>query len=342
MTDWIKLKTRIDKNNFYDALINLPSSIEKSIKLSSDLEIKKRKVSNILVCGMGGSAIPGYIAKDFVASQIEVPMEVLENYDIPSYVGSDTLFFAISHSGNTEEVISCYNQAVKKKAFIIVITTGGKLEKLANKNKSQLILIPKTSQPRGALAYMLVPLLESLKQLDLIKVNYKESLKHMKKLKKKLDLYKDNGNIAKTISKRIVNRLPIVYSCSFDSMAIRLRAQGINENSKTITHSNVIPAMNHNELTAWQNAQDLPYSIVFVVDRHTHKRNLKRLKITRQLIEKKVPKDKIFEIKSEGKGVLSRLLTLTYQSDMTSYYTALLHDVDPTDIRYVESLKKQL
>lgn len=342
MTDWINLKKRVDKNNFYEALIGLPEAVEDAIKLTKNLKIRKRRIQNILVCGMGGSAIPGYIAKDFCDAQMNIPMEVLENYDIPDYVGPYTLVFAVSHSGNTEETISCYKQAIKKGAFVIVITTGGKLEKLAKKNRKQLIIIPKTSQPRGALAYLLVPLLESLKKLGLIKVNYKESIQNMRKLKKKLNLHNDRKNIAKVISKRIVSRIPIVYSCSFDSMAIRLRAQGINENSKMITHANVIPAMNHNELTAWQSAQNLPYSVVFIVDKKAHKRNLKRYKITRKIIEEKVPKDKIFEINSSGKGALSRLLTLTYQSDMISYYTALLHNVDPTDIEYVESLKKKL
>lgn len=340
MTNWIDLKRRIDRHDFYDALIGLPDSFEEAVEIGRSISVNKKKIDNVLVCGMGGSAIPGQIAKDYCAEQMKVPIEIIENYDIPNYVGEKTLVISISHSGNTEEAISCFKQAKKRKAEIIVITTGGKLEKLA-KDKN-LILIPKTSQPRGALAYMLVPILEILKKYELIKVDYKETIKNLRKLKKKLDLFNDNKNIAKIIAKRTVNRLPVVYSVSFDSMAVRLRAQGINENSKMIAHANSIPSMSHNELTAWQSAQDLPYTVIFLVDRHAHKQNLKRYKITKKILEEKVPKDHILEIKSKGKGVLSRLLTLVYQIDMISYYTALLHNVQPTDIRYVEELKKRL
>lgn len=342
MTNWYDLKKRFDSNDFYSALHGFPDAIAQSVELFKNLKIQGRDVKNILVCGMGGSAIPGHIAKDFASGQLKVPFEVVSNYNIPNYVNEHTLLFVISHSGNTEESISCYKQAFKRNAFLISITTGGALAELCLKNKTFCVLIPKTSQPRGALSYMLVPLLEIMRGMNLIQIDYTEAVKNLKKIKKRLSIGIDFRNNAKKISKMCVNRLPITYSCSFDSLATRLRAQGMNENSKMIAHANVIPEMNHNELTAWQSAQGLPYTIIFLKDEYTNKRNLKRLRITKEILEKKVPKNYIFEISSLGKGILSRLLTLVYQADMISYYTALLHGVDPTNIEYVNLLKKKM
>ncbi len=342
MTDWYELKKKFDSSNFYSALHNFPDAMEKSVALFRNLKIEGRSVKNVLVCGMGGSAIPGHIAKDFCNDQLKVSFEVISNYDLPDYVNEHTLVFVISYSGNTEESISCYTQALNRNAFLISITTGGVLAELCLKNKTFCVLIPKTSQPRGALSYMLVPLLEIMRGAGLIQIDYAEALKNLKKMEKRLSIGTDFRNNAKKVSKMCVNRLPIIYSCSFDSLAIRLRAQGINENSKMIVHANVIPEMNHNELTAWQSAQSLPYTTIFLKDEHANKRNLKRLSITKELLEKKVPKNFIFEIKSSGRGILSRLLTLVYQCDMISYYTALLHGVDPTNVEYVELLKKKM
>src|ERR1700710_1181166 len=109
--------------------------------------------SNIVFAGMGGSALPALLSRTWPGYKI--PFEVCRQYHIPAYVSDKTLFIASSYSGNTEETLSALAEAADKKAFIVVMAGGGKLEELAAANGHIFVKLPKAEQPRYAVFYML-------------------------------------------------------------------------------------------------------------------------------------------------------------------------------------------
>jgi glucose/mannose-6-phosphate isomerase len=76
---------------------------------------------------LGGSAISGDLLCDYLSGELKLPFNVVRGYNLPSYVSENTLVIISSYSGNTEETISCFEQAQKRKSNIVVITSGGKI-----------------------------------------------------------------------------------------------------------------------------------------------------------------------------------------------------------------------
>ena len=107
---------------------------------------KLKKYKKFIVCGMGGSGIPGEILKNLAdAMKLPVPVILVKDVIVPKLYIKNPLFVIISFSGETSETISALKSALnyKNKAGIAVITTGGKLEKkYFAKFKKPLIDIP--------------------------------------------------------------------------------------------------------------------------------------------------------------------------------------------------------
>jgi len=102
-------------------------------------QLKKDKFSSIVFCGLGGSAISGDLLCDYLSGEISIPFNVVRGYNLPKFVNENTLVIISSYSGNTEETISCFEQALKKNSKIVVITSGGKIEDIAAANKISIV-----------------------------------------------------------------------------------------------------------------------------------------------------------------------------------------------------------
>ena len=127
-----------------------------------DAEHDARELRNIIVAGMGGSALAADLAKSLLKEALTIPFDVIKDYNLPHYAGRDTLVIASSHSGNTEETLSCLEQAIERGCQIAIIATGGKVDEIAKKERILSALIPKDCQPRMAVVYSLRALLEVL------------------------------------------------------------------------------------------------------------------------------------------------------------------------------------
>ena len=126
------------------------------------------EVSQVVILGMGGSAIAGDIVSGLLVGKAKVPIYVNRDYKIPTFVGSETLFFALSYSGDTEETLSAVKEAIRAQARIVCVASGGKLKELAESKPYPLYLVPSGYQPRAALPYLLVPVLRVLQELGVI------------------------------------------------------------------------------------------------------------------------------------------------------------------------------
>ena len=142
--DLDKRISKIDKNNIFSDLKAFPDQIDKILNtFPKKIKIEKNNYSNILICGMGGSAIGGDFIKSLVGDEIALPLDINRDYNLPAWVSNASLIILSSYSGNTEEVVSCLNQCITKKINPIIITSNGVLLDQAKKNnfKERLICL---------------------------------------------------------------------------------------------------------------------------------------------------------------------------------------------------------
>ncbi|MCQ9207303.1 MAG: bifunctional phosphoglucose/phosphomannose isomerase [Omnitrophica bacterium] len=348
--DNVRHIAKLDKENMCDLLVSFPRQCTDALFIAEHSTVKeayRRKYSNIVFTGLGGSAIGADIVKDYIGGETNVPIIVNRDYTMPEFVNKASLVFAVSYSGNTEETLSAYMDARKKRAKIIVITSGGRLKELALKNRDALALVPKGYPPRCALGYSLIPALVMLSKCGLIKGKKHEIKKAVQFLgtlqKKKLAPYVSEGvNIAKNVARIAHNRFPVVYSSNkIASVATRWRGQ-FAENAKTLASTHLLPEMNHNEIVGWVHPKKIlgAFLAIMLRDKDNHRRVKKRMDITADILRKNG--FTVLEIESQGKTLLERILSLIYIGDFTSFYLSILNKTNPTPVDRITYLKKQL
>lgn len=318
----------IDKSNYIKVLEDFPKQCEEALKLSKDILIKE-KIDSIVVCGMGGSAIGGDILKSYL-SNTNFVVEVVRCYKIPEWVNEKTLVFAISYSGNTEETLSCFEEAIKKKAQLIAITSNGKLAEKAD----NIIKIPSGMQPRAAVGYLFLPMIKVLHNSGIINVK-DEEIKEMLSTIKKIENFKQKG---KKLAAAMKDKIPVIYSSTLlEPAAYRFKTE-INENAKSPAFYHVFPEMNHNELVGYK-GMDNKFIAIVIRDKHDNKRIIKRMDIFKSIIKNNVP---LVEIHTEGNYLLTRIFSAVYLGDFASYYLALEKKEDPAPVDVITYLKKEL
>lgn len=293
--------------------------------------------SNIVVTGLGGSGIGGSIVQNFVFDKLNVPFIVNKDYFLPAFVNKHSLVIVCSYSGNTEETLMAMQQARKQKATIVCITSGGKVAEIAKAKKLDCILVPAGMPPRSCLGYSMVQLLWVLHHFQLITNSFEKEIKGA--IKKMIANEEDTQKQSLTIAKKMVGKTPIVYSAStIEGVAVRFRQQ-INENSKMLAWHGAVPEMNHNELVGWRDtATD---KVVVILRNHDDFDRVQlRIEIGKEIMKKYKPT--ILEIYSEGKTYWERIFHLIHITDWISVHLADLRELDATEVKVIDFLKKSL
>lgn len=347
--DSLKILETIDPSGMLKLQVDFYKQCQEAKEIAGKFEVSSdyKNVKEVVVTGMGGSAVGGDLLMVYLRSKLKLPFKVNRDYDLPAFVDEETLLFTASYSGNTEETLSAYNEALKAKAKIIGITTGGKLKKLCDENKTPCLIIPSGLPPRASLGYMFFPMLVTLSKTGIID-NQDEAITETISLLKDLSIEmgperETSNNHAKQLALWLYKKMPVIYGSSEQTglVALRWRNQ-FNENSKTFAISNVLPELNHNELVGWETLVDLTRSfhVMILEDKDDHVRVKKRIKITKEIIKEKV--GAIEEINSRGNSLLTRLFSLISLGDFVSTYLAILYDVDPTPVKVIDYLKTEL
>lgn len=338
---------RYDRSNMRKLLMEFPRQIEDAVRLGNSVKIPidGSSFSNIVVTGLGGSAIGSDILRSYVADELDIPFIVNRNYCMPEFVGKKSLVIVSSYSGETEETISAHLDATKRKSAVLCISSGGETERLAGKLKQPLIKIPKGYPPRAALGYSFFAPLIALVKMKVLAPKQKEINETITLLKRKARLYASlsKHNPAYEIAKHLYNKLPVIYSAADRTDAVNVRWRGqLAENAKVLAFGNVLPEMNHNELVGWKilkrHMNDM--AVVFLHDKGDHPRIQTRMEITRSIVNEFT--NRVVDVHSEGTSTLARIFSLIHLGDWASYYLALLNGVDPTPVRIIDYLKWEL
>ncbi len=288
----------------------------------------EKKEGRVIVSGMGGSGISGLIASALFNTSGNLQVIPWTNYGLPQWVNKNDQVICISYSGNTAETLSAANSAIKTDCKLEIITTGGKLEKLAIKNNLNITKIESGHQPRAALPLLLKPLLYKIGI-----PNLDEQINEICKLQ--IDVKE-----AREIAENINGKLPCIYSSGLlTPVGYRWRCQ-IEENAKVLAINHEIPEMNHNEIVGWTNA---PTNIAVILIRdNSESRTIKnRIDATKNIAwnSKNI---NINEIYAKGKHPLTRIISMILLGDLVSIELAKLNSIDPTPVEIIEDLKRAL
>lgn len=339
-----ELKEKFDLQNQFQVLTDSYKQVEYAWNNEFDLmHLQDSKYNLVLLAGMGGSAISGDLIPDYLADELGIPFIVSRTYSLPNFVDENSLVIISSYSGNTEETLSVFEEALKRKCKIAAITSGGQVKKICDEKKLCCINIPSGYQPRYALGLSFFSLLKLLQRVGIVE-NQDSIVMQINSLwKKKGEEYSIEENRALSLALELTGFLPIIYSAAqFTSAAgYRFKCQ-LNENSKLLAFSNVIPEMNHNEIIGWETFEEnkLFTKVITISDPDYHPQIKKRFKITSELAKQSGVE--VINIESKGKNRKVRLFDLIYLCDWISYYLALLRNHDPSEIAYIEELKNRL
>ena len=346
--DNLEIIKSVDPDGMGDLIYGLPEQCEEAYKIAEDAAPPSGgRPANIVVLGMGGSAIGGDLVRSFLEQELPVPFIVSRDYSIPRFVGPETLIVASSYSGNTEETLSAYAEAPARGARFLAITTGGKLAELARRDNVPLVIIPGGLPPRAAIGYSFVPTMVILERLGLVaskEAGFTEMVRVLKDLRSQIGPHVPaEKNLAKQLAERFHGKLPLIYGSQpwKSVVAFRWKTQ-INENAKAIAFASAFPELNHNETVGWEAPQNLTkeVEVVLLRDRDDNPRVVKRFEVTSQIMREHV--GSITEVWSVGASALARLFSLLYIGDYTSYYLAIMNDIDPKPVRVIDYLKSQL
>ena len=304
----------------------------------------KNEISNILVIGMGGSALGAQIIQSL--NILKVPMHISNEYTIPEWVNKNTLVLAMSYSGSTEETVEALNYALTKKANVIGITTGGKLAEILKKKKLPLCLIDKTDnpcgQPRFAVGSMMMIMLRIFIHHKLCRLNTKDISSALSELESEKvlndkSLEKKYNQISKLKDKILV----LVYAEHLSNVGLFARNQ-IHETSKTFAVTHNIPELNHHLMEGLSYPASNKNILHFIFTESTlySDKIQKRISVTKEVLKKQKIKSSVVE--ARGGSHLSEVLIQILDSMYFAYLLGITNKKDPSDIRWVDYFKAQL
>ena len=338
----------IDKENMFDSIWNFPENIKDAIALGDSLIPKNSydNIQNIIIAGMGGSAIGGDVVSVLESSNIKIPLMVCRDYSLPNWANQNTLVICSSYSGNTEETLSIFNQSLNLGAKVCGITTGGILLKQLKEFEKDYIIIPSGLQPRAAIAYSFIPIIKFLEKLCIIESDFNLWIqKTLISLKENRDLYinQDDNNPVYRLAKNIYNKIPIIYSdnSTMRVNGVRLKGQ-ICENAKMLAYCNDLPELNHNEIVGWENNKNILESlcVIWLKDYADNRRTKYRQKISQSILEEMNIDQYFIEVK--GESFQERFLHMMFYGDWLSFWCAILHHTDPSPVEKIIRLKEEL
>lgn len=341
---------RIDQSGMAANIAAMGSHIREAVALTNKaLEgvSLPQNVKQIIVAGMGGSAIGGDFVRSYLGSGLRVPLIVNRNYELPAYADAQTLVIASSYSGNTEETLAIFEEAARRKCSLVCVTTGGKLADRAKALGVPVLPLREGLMPRAAFAYSFVPVLLLLERLGFTSgesQNLEAAASLFDTLAERYGIsHLNESNPAFQLAGESLHRIPVIYSASdYEAVCLRWRGQ-IEENAKHLAFGNVLPEMNHNELEGWSHPVDVIEHLSVILLRATEDESSRmqlRFEALKDVLRgKQVP---IAEVKAEGATRLERMLSLIAMADWTSLYLALFAGTDPTPIPTMDALKQRL
>ncbi|MCL4466628.1 MAG: bifunctional phosphoglucose/phosphomannose isomerase [Chloroflexi bacterium] len=337
-----------DPEGMLERIGELPEQLRSAWRAVSGLTLPGgyATMDNVVVLGMGGSAIGGDLVRTLLAGELRVPLEVVRDYELPAFVGPRTLAIASSYSGNTEETLTGFRGARERGAQVVVLTTDGQLLKQAQSEGVPTVVFSYKAQPRAALGHSLVPLLGILRAAGLVGdkgADIEEAASVLEGLRGRLNEKAPTArNPAKQLARELYEHLPIVYGGGLTAEVARRWKGQFNENGKAWATYDVLPELNHNTVVGYEHPASMVevVRIVFLATDYCHPRIKARFAVTQEILRRRGAT--FFIVQAEGRSALAQLMSSVYYGDYTSYYLALIYGADPSPVKVIDFLKAEL
>ena len=298
----------------------------------------------MVVCGMGGSAIGGDLAKAALGDRATRPITVVRGYALESWTPPESFVLCASYSGNTEETLACFEAAGAAGAQRVVITTGGQLAELAREEGVPVIGVPAGMQPRAAVIYMTIGVIECAALCGAAPALHAEidmSTALLERLVEEWGPAAGDDSPAKAVARELDGTISVIHGASATTAPARRWSSQINENANSPAFWTELPEASHNQIVAWERGAELaPLSGVFLCDPDQHPRVQRHMELVREELERVGAR--AVQLHTEGESRLERVLSAVLLGDLVSVYMAVLAGVDPTPVQPIERLKQQL
>ncbi|MBT4123823.1 MAG: SIS domain-containing protein [Candidatus Pacebacteria bacterium] len=342
---------KLDKSNMLGSIEALADQVKHAWEETQKLSFSyPEEIRNVVVVGMGGSALGADVFKNIFMDTLAVPFEVYNGYDLPAYANKNTLVILSSYSGTTEEVINCVDQTIEKQTQIAIITAGGELKKIAEENNYPAYFIDPvhnpSNQPRMALGYALIGLFGLMNTAGITHISQEDIDQIITTILRTsenlgVETPQDN-NQAKLLAFSSIERRPVFLGSEFLKGGLHVAANQWNENAKMFADFKVIPEINHHLLEGlkFPKSNALNHFFVFFNSELYQDRNQKRMKITQQVVEQNEIETISVELVSETK--LTQVFELITLMSYAGFYLSMLERLDPSPIPFVDMFKEEL
>ena len=347
-----ELIARYDKSRMIDLILKSPQEFEKYLEAYKEVEFPREvggvaslprtgEWRNVVILGMGGSAIVGDVVHGYLYDKLSIPVEVVRSPQPPRSLGNRTLMVSVSYSGNTVETITATLEGLRRGAYPVIVTSGGMLRKLATRLGAPLYELPPGRPPRTALSPMLAAVLRALEAAGLLKLGHEvESAAESARALVREIRTNLAGSIPARVAKALEGRVPLVYSYQpYTPLGYRLKTQ-LNENAKYHAFFMELPEGNHNEVMGWEGRVIAKFHAVFIRGHEELPEISVCLEYWREVLREKGVE--VSELRSRSQNRLAEYLELMVMVDLTSYILALNLGVDPTPVATISRLKHLL
>lgn len=346
LDDIEKIK-EIDKSHYYSYIAEIPAQCETAYRQMSEISIPEnyKNPQNVIICGMGGSAIGADLARTFLSNDLKSPIIVHRDYELPAFINSNTLVICSSYSGETEEVLGSFYDGLAKKAKMFVIAGGGTLVELAKANNIPYYRFSYKSQPRATIGFVTMALLSLFEKIGIFNnsIDLGKTAQTLNRLISEISPeVPTEQNKAKLLAYKIYDKTLIVAGSGILSEAARRWKCQFNENAKAFAFFEILPELNHNMVEGIhfpkQTRDDAMY--ILLENSFDHQQNKKRFAILKELFnEYGVAYE---SVPAQGDTVLEQKLSSVIFGDYVSYYLAILNKIDPTPVETIQWAKKKL
>lgn len=336
----------IDRSNMLEAIQNFPKFLLDTWTKLQNVELPecpRGEVRAVIVGGMGGSAIGGDVMKDWLSDELTVPLEVCRSGSLPGYAGQGTLLIAVSYSGDTRETLQVLSQGLKRGCRTYCVTSGGKMEREAEREGVPVIKVEPGMAPRASLPQLFSSMAYVLKKSGFLEdadQSIRQTASELETMGEALKAnVPSNRNPAKHLATRLLGKSVYVYAPSRLAGAARRLKTQLNENSKVHAKFELMPELCHNEVQAVD--LSVPCCAVFLRDDGEDEAEKNLVEATKTIMLNRGLRDQ-HEIQVSASTQLGRILGSILFGDYVSFYLAILRGADPSATPLITNLKRRL
>jgi len=328
---------KYDSSGMYKVYDQWPQIAKESYNSNLE-EISCKQIDHVVFAGMGGSGAIGDLFSS-ILSKSKIHVSVVKGYLLPKTVDKNTLVVVTSISGNSQEPLTVLESAINTSCSVIAFSSGGKMEKICSENKIDFRKIDMFHSPRVSFVKYVYSMLNILNPiLPISKNDVYESIEQLQQTCNNIS----SENISETnFSLQLaeyISGIPLIYyPYGLQSSAIRFKSS-LQENAKTHAIIEDVIEACHNGIVAWEKESSV--QPILIQGKDDYIKTKQRWEIIKKYFnENKIDFREIYSVEGH---VLTKLVCLVYLLDYASIYKAILDRTDPSPIRSIDYIKKNL